>query len=172
MRGTPATRLISLAGLALLCGVACSQGQPPEAASDLRRDAVLEILPTPDSATDATPIRVAVEIADDPHEQSVGLMHRRLADDGQGMLFVFPESAPRVFWMRNTPGSLDLLFLDPGLRLIALIRDAEPLSDRRLRSGAPARYVLEVPGGFADRHGLRLGAQVRIEPPQDPPSHR
>jgi uncharacterized membrane protein (UPF0127 family) len=88
------------------------------------------------------------------------------------MLFVIPESAPRVFWMRNTPGSLDLLFLDPGLRLIALIRDAEPLSDRRLRSGAPAQYVLEVPGGFADRHGLRLGAQVRIERPQDPPSHR
>lgn len=173
MHGTPAaTWLIALVGLALLCGVACTQGQPPEAASILRRDAVVEILPAPKSASSAASVKVAVEIADDPREHGIGLMHRRLADDSEGMLFVFPESAPRVFWMRNTPGPLDLLFLDPELRLIALIRDAEPLSDRRLQSGAPARYVLEVPGGFAARHGLRLGARVRIELHQNPSGNR
>ena len=107
-----------------------------------------------------SPVRVAVEVADDGREQAAGLMHRTLAGDGEGMLFVFPGAAQRAFWMRNTPASLDLLFLSPELRLVALIPRAEPMSDRILSPKAPAQYVLEVPGGFAERHGVAFGAQV------------
>jgi uncharacterized protein len=122
------------------------------------------ILPT----SGASPIRVAVEIADSAQERTVGLMHRRLTSDAEGMLFVFPESGPRAFWMRNTPSPLDLLFIDTDLRLVALIPNAEPLSDRILQPDVPAQYVLEVPGGFAKRHGLEFGAQIHIEPTQRP----
>jgi len=154
-------RATALPWLALVTILACTQGQTADTtagAAPLRRDALVEI----QAGLGATPVRIEVEVADDPAEQARGLMHRRLAGDGVGMLFVFPTAAPRTFWMRNTPGSLDLLFLDAGLRLVALIQNAEPMSDRLLRSGAPAQYVLEVPGGFAERHGLGLGAQVRI----------
>jgi uncharacterized membrane protein (UPF0127 family) len=148
------------AGLALLALAASACGQAPERPTPLRQDAVLEILPT----AGAAPIRVAVEIADSAQERTVGLMHRRLSGDSEGMLFVFPEAGPRAFWMRNTPDSLDLLFLDTDLRLVALIPNAEPLSDRILQPDVPAQYVLEVPGGFAKRHDLTLGSQVRIDP--------
>jgi hypothetical protein len=155
-------RATALAWLALVGAAACTQGQTADTtaagAGPLRRDALAEIQAGPGTA----PIRIEVEVADEAAEQARGLMHRRLAGDGEGMLFVFPTAAPRTFWMRNTPGSLDLLFLDTGLRLVALIQNAEPMSDRLLRSEAPAQYVLEVPGGFAERHGLGLGAQVRI----------
>ena len=120
----------------------------------------------------AGPVQVEVEVADDGREQATGLMHRHLAGDGEGMLFVFPEAATRTFWMRNTPGSLDLLFLSPDLRLVALIRRAEPMSDRLLRPDVPAQYVLEVTGGFAERHGLEIGAQVRITQAQGPTAPR
>ncbi len=153
-----------LACVALLAAVACAQGQADAGAQrPLRRDALLEIQPSPGAA----PVRIAVELADDPQEHSAGLMHRRLANDGEGMLFVFPKAAPRAFWMRDTPSSLDLLFLDPQLRLVALIQRAEPMSDRVLSPAAPAQYVIEVPGGFAERHGLRVGAQVRISRERD-----
>jgi uncharacterized protein len=148
--------------LTLLAAAACSQGQSQSAgsatATALRRDAAVEIQPAPGQAA----VRVDVEVADDAAEQARGLMHRRLANDGEGMLFVFPRAAPRAFWMHDTPASLDLLFLDSGLRLVALIPRAEPLSDRVLSSEAPAQYVLEVPGGFAERHGIGLGARVQI----------
>jgi hypothetical protein len=155
-------RATALAWLALVAAAACTQGQTAETtaagAGPLRRDALVEIQAGPGT----TQFLVEVEVADDPAEQARGLMHRRLGGDGEGMLFVFPTAAPRTFWMRNTPGSLDLLFLDAGLRVVALIPNAEPMSDRLLRSEAPAQYVLEVPGGFAERRGLGLGTQVRI----------
>lgn len=156
------TRPTALAWLALLAALACTRGQAadPGTPAPLRRDALVEIQGAPGS----TPVRVDVEVAADPREHSLGLMHRRLAGDGEGMLFVFPQAAPRAFWMHNTPGSLDLLFLDPDLRLVALIPRAEPMSDRVLRPDAPAQYVLEVPGGFAERHALGLGARARISP--------
>ena len=152
-------RNAALAWLALLAAGACTQGQPDTGTErPLRHDALVEIQATPGSA----PVRVAVEVADDPREHSVGLMHRRLTNDGEGMLFVFPKAAPRAFWMRNTPSSLDLLFLDSEFRLVALIARAEPMSDRVLSPEAPAQYVIEVPGGFAERHGLAVGDRVRI----------
>jgi uncharacterized membrane protein (UPF0127 family) len=153
---------------ACTCAWAQQTGTGGDAPRSLRRDALVEIRAAPDSA----PVRVAVEVADEPREQSAGLMHRHLAGDGEGMLFVFPRVAPRAFWMHNTPESLDLLFLDADLHLVALIPSAEPLSDRVLQPDAPAQYVLEVPGGFASRHALELGAQARVIPEQRPAATR
>ncbi len=124
----------------------------------LRRDARVEIVA---SAT-ATPVFVDVEVADEKQEQDRGLMGRGLAGDGEGMLFVYSKAASRIFWMRDTPVSLDILFFDSNRRLVALVPKAEPLSDRLLKSHVPAQYVLEVPGGFADRHAVGLGAEFRL----------
>jgi uncharacterized membrane protein (UPF0127 family) len=161
----PRTTRLRHAGLAFLiltgCGLSHAGGQAPEVQRPLRQDAVVEI-----PSRGAEPIRVAVEIADDDREQAAGLMHRTLAGDGEGMLFVFPGAARRAFWMRNTPASLDLLFLSPELRLVAVVPNAEPMSDRVLSPKAQAQYVLEVRGGFTERHGVTLGAQLRIIPTQ------
>jgi uncharacterized protein len=162
----------ALAWIALLAAWTCAWAQQTDKGGDaprpLRHDALVEIRAAPGTV----PVRVAVEVADEPREQTTGLMHRHLADDGEGMLFVFPRVAPRAFWMHNTPESLDLLFLDADLRLVALIPSAEPLSDRMLRPDAPAQYVIEVPGGFAGRHAIGLGAQARVIPEQRPAATR
>ncbi len=162
MAGPGPTRLRH-AGLAFLiltgCGLSHAGGQVPEVQRPLRQDAVVEV-----PSRGAEPIQVAVEVADDDREQAAGLMNRTLAGDGEGMLFVFPGTARRAFWMRNTPASLDLLFLSPELRLVAVVPNAEPMSDRVLSPKVQAQYVLEVPGGFTERHGVTLGAQLRIIP--------
>lgn len=104
--------------------------------------------------------RVQVAVADTPAERAQGLMHRALPDDGFGMLFVFDTAAPRTFWMHNTPGPLDMLFLDNAGRVRQIIANAPAFSDRQLASRGPARYVLEVPGGFAHRHHINPGTRI------------
>ena len=157
----PVHPLLLLAWLCLLVSPAQGEG--------IRPDATLEI-------QDAEQHRIAsllVEIADTPAARERGLMDRILPDDQTGMLFIFPEAAPRAFWMRNTPASLDMLFADSEGRIIHIAPETRPFSDQHYLSHGPSRYVLETRGGFAARHGVVPGMRLKyfaapLGRPQDP----
>jgi uncharacterized membrane protein (UPF0127 family) len=106
---------------------------------------------------------VAVELARTDEELTRGLMHRRQLAADAGMLFLFSESGPRAFWMKNTFIPLDMIFIDDGGRVVGLVERAEPLTTSPRDPGVPSRYVLEVNGGWAARHGVRPGDRVRFE---------
>lgn len=106
--------------------------------------------------------RVGVEVADTPELQERGLMFRKELPDDRGMLFVFAEEGERTFWMKNTLIPLDMIFVDGQGRITGFVERARPL-DLRGRSGGPARWVLEVPGGWVQARGIRVGDRVRIE---------
>lgn len=125
-------------------------------ANAISPDACLEILTT----AGVTVARLQVEMATTPAHQRQGLMGRLLPDDASGMLFVFTEAAPRVFWMRDTPGSLDMLFADEAGRIRHIARETQPFSDQRHPSQGPAQYVLETRGGFAERRGIVPGMSL------------
>jgi hypothetical protein len=55
---------------------------------------------------------VIVEIVDSEASRAKGLMMRTFLPQGQGMLFVWPEEAPRTMWMKDTFISLDMIFID------------------------------------------------------------
>ena len=102
----------------------------------------------------------SVEIANTPAEQEHGLMDRTSMPAGHGMLFVFPDSQPRTFWMKNTLIPLDMLFFDAHHRVVAIQADAQPCKADPCRlypSTAPARYVLELNAGTAAKLGLHKG---------------
>lgn len=104
---------------------------------------------------------IAVEIADTPETHARGLMGRYLTDNNQGMLFVFTGAEPRSFWMRNTPTSLDIIFVGEDRRVINIAKETTPMSDKSYRSLGPARFVVEVKAGFADRYGIQKGTSIR-----------
>ena len=106
---------------------------------------------------------VTVELARTDEERARGLMNRRELAPEAGMLFVFSENEPRAFWMKNTLIPLDMLFIDDGGRVVGLIERAEPLTTSPRDPGVPSRYVLEVNGGWAARHGVRPGDRVLFE---------
>lgn len=106
---------------------------------------------------------VAVEIADTPAKQAQGLMGRRLPDDRHGMLFIFENAAPRVFWMHNTPGPLDMIFVEESGRVLNIVENAAPYSRQHHASQGPSRYVLEVPGGFAKRYRILPGTHMEFQ---------
>jgi len=105
---------------------------------------------------------VQVEVASSPQDRARGLMFRRKLSANSGMLFVFPVEMNQPFWMKNTPLSLDLVFIGENRRIVAFIQDAKPQSSDSLDAKTPALYVLEVPAGFVRRHGLSLGNPVEL----------
>lgn len=102
-----------------------------------------------------------VEIADDEPERQRGLMFRPPLADDRGMLFQFPDSAERGFWMRNTPSSLDILYIDPAGRIVSIARHTTPYSEATIPSNGPANGVLELRAGRADEIGAQAGDTVK-----------
>ena len=78
------------------------------------------------------------------------------------MLFVFDEDRNHSFWMKNTLIPLDMLFIARDGTVVGIHANATPLSTADIAVGKPSRYVLEVPGGWAARHGIAAGAQVEF----------
>ena len=112
--------------------------------------------------------RYSVEVADDDAERSRGLMFRDAMPAGHGMLFIHDREEPPAYWMKNTRIPLDILYFDDERRLVSQQRDVPPCSLGNAcppyPSDAPARYVLELNAGEAQRLGLRDGAVITFAP--------
>jgi len=105
---------------------------------------------------------VQVELADTDQKRERGLMFRKELPDGQGMLFLFDEEREHTFWMKDTLIPLDMIFVDGSGRVTTIVANARPLT-LEPRTGGPARMVLEVPGGWARAHDVRVGDRMRVE---------
>ena len=106
---------------------------------------------------------VRVEVADTPAKRELGLQYRRELGDDQGMLFLFPAEGVQTFWMRNTPISLDMIFIGSNMRIAGIVHDAVPFSTTTRSVEKPSQFVLEIRGGLARRQGIEVGATVRFE---------
>lgn len=107
--------------------------------------------------------RITVEIAETFRKRELGLMHRHRLGQGMGMLFVFRDSDYRSFWMKNTLIELDIIYIDSGKRIVDIHRKVPPCQADpcpSYPSNSPARYVLELDGGEAERLGMKAGDQV------------
>ncbi|MBY6240327.1 DUF192 domain-containing protein [Methylosinus sp. Sm6] len=105
--------------------------------------------------------RLRVEVARTQKEREKGLMFRTSLPEDGGMLFDFREERPVAMWMKNTPLSLDMIFVGRDGRVVSLALGAEPYSERIISSGAPALAVIEVSAGVAERLSVSVGDEVR-----------
>jgi uncharacterized membrane protein (UPF0127 family) len=110
--------------------------------------------------TKAGTVHFLVEMARSPAEQSKGLMFRVDVPDGTGMLFVHEPPRPVAMWMKNTPTSLDMLFIDATGLIRKIDARTTPYSEAVLASGGPVAGVLEIHGGEAERLGIAVGDVV------------
>lgn len=101
-----------------------------------------------------------IEIADDQSERSAGLMFRESMDDDHGMLFVFSQTKPVGFWMKNTPMPLDLVFIGQDGKVVDIL-PGEPFSEASIGPNEPVRFVLELKRGTAEKTGIKEGDLVR-----------
>lgn len=105
-----------------------------------------------------------VEQAKTPAEQERGLMYRTDLTDTGGMLFwpYPPDGPPREasFWMKNTPSSLDIVFIRPDGTIATIAENAVPQDETQLSSGEPVGAVLEIKGGRSAALGIAAGDKV------------
>lgn len=111
-----------------------------------------------------------VELADTAAEQSRGLMYRTALKPDGGMLFAPypPEGGPprdASFWMRNTPSSLDIVFIRADRTIARIAESTVPMSEAPVASGEPIAAVLEVPGGRMAELGVAEGDRVEWPAP-------
>ncbi|MEZ0391742.1 MAG: DUF192 domain-containing protein [Pseudobdellovibrionaceae bacterium] len=101
-----------------------------------------------------------VEIADTPEKSARGLMFRQQLAEGTGMLFVFPNEETRSFWMKNTFIPLSIGYFNAKKELIDVQDMAPVTSEMQLDlptyvSKGPAKYALEVPKGWFEKHKIK-----------------
>ena len=109
---------------------------------------------------------VNIEIADDDDLRAQGLMYRDHLAPGAGMLFFFPQEGEYPFWMKNTRIPLDIIWVDANRRIAHVKHEVPPCHVPDCPSYPPdaiAKYVLEIAGGEAARHGLKKGDLLRFE---------
>ncbi|MCK1654027.1 DUF192 domain-containing protein [Bradyrhizobium sp. 149] len=102
----------------------------------------------------------SVEMATTEEEKQTGLMYRKELADGKGMLFDFNPEQEVSMWMKNTYVSLDMIFIRADGRILRIAENTEPMSTKIISSRGPARAVLEVVAGTAQKYGIRAGDRV------------
>lgn len=113
----------------------------------------------------------ALEVAETPRQQAMGLMYRPPLPDQRGMLFPFSSPRPASFWMRNVPVPLDMVFVYDGT-VQAITHSAPPCEAMPCPTYGPGSqlidYVIELRGGRAEEAGLAVGDTVVITPVEEP----
>ena len=106
--------------------------------------------------------KIRAEVMIKPVDLLRGMMFRDSLPRGQGMLFIHQKSGkyPYRTYQVNIP--LDILWLDANQRIVEMSANTPPCQTKA--SACPnyggnrdALFVLELGGGEAQRHGLRIG---------------
>lgn len=160
-----------LAGAALIVGTlaACSPGGSAAASAQTPAPAAATAAVHPVSGLEVIdltvdrggkPLAFRVELAASAEAQARGLMFRTALGDDEGMIFPSAAPEPRSFWMKNTPLSLDIIFIGPDGRIANIAANTVPYSLESVRSNGPASAVLELRAGRAAELGIVPGDKV------------
>ena len=111
---------------------------------------------------------LVVELASTPEQWYRGLMHREQLGDDEGMLFVYPDSKKRTFWMKDTYIPLSVGLFDADRQLVEVMNLDPPRSVMQVTfpetvSQHAARYALEVRQGWFKDHGVTLGTLFELQ---------
>lgn len=119
----------------------------------------LPVIPATVTTKNST-VPLKLELAITPETRARGLMERNSLAPNDGMLFVFPKEERLAFWMKNTPLSLDMLFIGADGTIVDIAPKTTPLSEVPIHSSAPAISVIELAGGEARTKGIAVGDKV------------
>ena len=103
--------------------------------------------------------KLKAEVAADNNTRATGLMNRFSLKPDSGMIFVFAQSEPLAFWMKNCFIPLSIAYID-SKGVIVRIVDMKPQDESSYPSGAPAMFALEMKQGWFKERGIVAGDKV------------
>jgi uncharacterized membrane protein (UPF0127 family) len=102
---------------------------------------------------------VEAEIANTETTRETGLMFRRDMEKNHGMIFVFPDSEIRAFWMKNTFIPLSIAYMDANGSILNIL-EMPPQTEEPFYSSGQAKYALEMNTGWYKDNGVKAGDKV------------
>lgn len=153
--------LLLAAAAVAACGSGTGTTVPPGPA------AALVVIPAGAPLPEGARAVARVEVSADPAARERGLMGRDVLPPDSGMLFVYPDDRDLAFWMKNCRSPLAAAFLDREGKVLN-VREMAPGAGvpdddlPRYGSAGPARYVLEMEGGWFARKGIGPGDRVDL----------
>ena len=115
---------------------------------------------------------VKAEVMMNKADMARGMMFRDTLPEGRGMLFIHgaPERYP--YWMYQVKIPLDIVWMDRQKRVVEVVENAPPCRGKASECQTPgagtyggtevATFVLELPGGYARKHGIVKGEFLRF----------
>jgi len=104
--------------------------------------------------------QIQAQVAANPDQRSIGLMHRAEMPQSEGMLFAFEQASQQCFWMKNTILPLTAAFIaDDGT--IVNLADMKPQTTDAHCSEQPVRWVLEMNQGWFAKRGIKAGFKLQ-----------
>lgn len=79
----------------------------------------------------------------------------------EGMLFAFPDSDDRSFWMQNTYIPLDIAYIGKDKKIVS-VHSMRPHDETGVPSAGPAMYALELKAGTFRKYGIKAGQKVEF----------
>lgn len=108
---------------------------------------------------------MVVALALTPQQHAYGMMNRTKLSTDEGMLFEFPDSQVREFWMKDTLVDLDIAYIDRNKKVIdiqtmkavaSVLQTDLPIYP----SSGPAQFALEMKSGWFKKNGFTTGTSV------------
>lgn len=108
-----------------------------------------------------------VETAITTEEQTRGLSYRDQLEENRGMLFIYNEERAWQFWMNEMKFPIDVIWI-AGNKVVDISPDVpDPAKTNNIpvimSPKVPARFVLEVNAGSANKHNIQVGDAVAID---------
>jgi uncharacterized membrane protein (UPF0127 family) len=105
-------------------------------------------------------VGVKAEVVRSPGKIYKGLGYRKELPPGQGMLFIMPRMELQNFCMRGMKFPLDIIWIARG-KVAGVEKNVSPKFTGTVCSPEPVNFVLEVPAGFCERAGIKVGDPVK-----------
>lgn len=115
---------------------------------------------------------VKAEVMTNKTDMARGMMFRNTLPDGRGMLFIHATPERYPYWMYQVNVPLDIVWLNSQRRVVEIVENAPPCKGKASECQEPgkgtyggneiASYVLELPGGYARKHGIVKGEFLRF----------
>lgn len=105
-----------------------------------------------------------VRVADSYKKQERAWLGQKAPFD-KGVLFVFLREEEQAYWRKNRLLDLDVVFLDNNRRITAVHTNVPRREKYTIDAEIPfafanAKYLLELPAGTVEKHGLSVGDPV------------
>lgn len=111
--------------------------------------------------------KILVDIALTDKQVQDGLAIKNSLNENEGMLFFLGEPRKASFWMKNMKFPIDIIWLNENFSIVHIEHELQPCKSvfdcKSYTPNSEALYVLETIDGFAKKHALKIGDNIKFQ---------